>query len=248
MRQEVTLLCCLVPLLTAQQPPLPLPAVTASLHRSLQQSLPSTLHHAPVSDFLASETVAAVEAGMKQVFNDMETETDKRTATDRGNSSQTEWDRIYFCSIEVHGWMFSAISADASLHRFGNGSRRPAGLDRGGAGCLAHCAGPRHEGGLHSPGQPAGRPCSSSQPPARLPGSEHSALSRRSNKTNNCAQESEDILDGSLPMRYIDETFENWGSTLLANVTVRTFFPRTVRGIQAVVRLAARKVKHKTSS
>ena len=52
-------------------------------------------------------------------------------------------------------------------------------------------------------------------------------------------------MDGSLPMRYIDETFENWGSTLLANVTVRTFFPRNVRGIQAVVRLAARKVKHK---
>ena len=46
-------------------------------------------------------------------------------------------------------------------------------------------------------------------------------------------------------MRYIDETFENWGFILLANVTVRTFFPRNVRGIQAVVRLAARKVKHK---
>ena len=105
MRQEVALLCCLVPLLRARQPPLPLPAVTASLHRSLQQSLPSPLHHAPVSDFLAPETVAAVETGMKQVFNDMETETDKRIATDRGKSSQTVWDRIYFSSTKVHGCM-----------------------------------------------------------------------------------------------------------------------------------------------
>ena len=40
--------------------------------------------------------------------------------------------------------------------------------------------------------------------------------------------------------RYIEETFDNWGSTLLANVTVRTFFPRTVAGVQSVVRAAAR--------
>ena len=40
--------------------------------------------------------------------------------------------------------------------------------------------------------------------------------------------------------RYIEETFDNWGSTLLANVTVRTFFPRTVTGVQSVVRAAAR--------
>jgi len=45
-------------------------------------------------------------------------------------------------------------------------------------------------------------------------------------------------MDGDQEMRYIDEIFENWGSTLLANVTVRTFFPRTVRGIQAIVRMA----------
>ena len=40
--------------------------------------------------------------------------------------------------------------------------------------------------------------------------------------------------------RYIEETFDNWGSTLLANVTVRTFFPRTVAGVQSIVRSAAR--------
>ena len=45
-------------------------------------------------------------------------------------------------------------------------------------------------------------------------------------------------MDGDGEMRYIEETFENWGTTLLTNVTVRTFFPRTVRGIQAIVRLA----------
>jgi hypothetical protein len=45
-------------------------------------------------------------------------------------------------------------------------------------------------------------------------------------------------MDGDQEMRYIEETFDNWGSTLLTNVTVRTFFPRTVRGIQAIVRLA----------
>eukprot|EP00091_Calanus_sinicus_P000280 TRINITY_DN10215_c0_g1_i1.p2 TRINITY_DN10215_c0_g1~~TRINITY_DN10215_c0_g1_i1.p2 ORF type:complete len:103 (-),score=37.14 TRINITY_DN10215_c0_g1_i1:48-356(-) len=31
------------------------------------------------------------------------------------------------------------------------------------------------------------------------------------------------IMDGDKVMRYVDETFENWGLTLLANVTVRTF-------------------------
>ena len=34
------------------------------------------------------------------------------------------------------------------------------------------------------------------------------------------------VMDGDLEMRYIEETFENWGLTLLANVTVKTFFPR----------------------
>jgi len=48
------------------------------------------------------------------------------------------------------------------------------------------------------------------------------------------------ILDGTREMRYIEETFENWGSTLLANVTVRTFFPRTVAGIQNIVRAAGK--------
>merc|ERR1719430_2933852 len=48
------------------------------------------------------------------------------------------------------------------------------------------------------------------------------------------------IMDGTQEMRYIEETFENWGSTLLANVTVRTFFPRTVTGIQNVVRAAGK--------
>merc|ERR1711970_1026704 len=47
------------------------------------------------------------------------------------------------------------------------------------------------------------------------------------------------IMDGAREMRYIEETFENWGSTLLANVTVRTFFPRTVQGIQNIVKMAA---------
>ena len=41
-------------------------------------------------------------------------------------------------------------------------------------------------------------------------------------------------------LRYIDETFDNWGSTLLANVTVRTFFPRTVSGVQAIVKDAGK--------
>ena len=36
--------------------------------------------------------------------------------------------------------------------------------------------------------------------------------------------------------RYIEETFDNWGSTLLANVTVKTFFPRTVAGVQNIIR------------
>jgi len=48
------------------------------------------------------------------------------------------------------------------------------------------------------------------------------------------------IMDGSQEMRYIEETFENWGSTLLANVTVRTFFPRTVAGIQNIVKAAGK--------
>ena len=47
-------------------------------------------------------------------------------------------------------------------------------------------------------------------------------------------------MDGTQEMRYIEETFENWGSTLLANVTVRTFFPRTVKGIQNIVRVAGK--------
>jgi len=47
-------------------------------------------------------------------------------------------------------------------------------------------------------------------------------------------------MDGEGEMRYIEETFDNWGSTLLTNVTVRTFFPRTVRGIQNIVRMAAK--------
>ena len=62
------------------------------------------------------------------------------------------------------------------------------------------------------------------------------------------------IMDGDKPMRltinyllnfsmmifrYIEETFDNWGSTLLANVTVRTFFPRTVVGVQNIVRNAS---------
>ena len=42
-----------------------------------------------------------------------------------------------------------------------------------------------------------------------------------------------------LKFRYIEETFDNWGSTLLANVTVRTFFPRTVVGVQNIVRNAS---------
>jgi len=46
-------------------------------------------------------------------------------------------------------------------------------------------------------------------------------------------------MDGDMEMRYIEETFENWGSTILTNVTVRTFFPRTVLGIQNIVKLAA---------
>jgi len=46
-------------------------------------------------------------------------------------------------------------------------------------------------------------------------------------------------MDGDQEMRYIEEVFENWGSTLLTNVTVRTFFPRTVEGIQNIVKLAA---------
>jgi len=48
------------------------------------------------------------------------------------------------------------------------------------------------------------------------------------------------IMDGTQEMRYIEETFENWGLTLLANVTVRTFFPRTVAGIQNIVKAAGR--------
>jgi len=48
-----------------------------------------------------------------------------------------------------------------------------------------------------------------------------------------------EIMDGDQPMRYIEETFDNWGSTLLANVTVRTFFPRSVNGIQNVIRNAS---------
>merc|ERR1711915_1134827 len=47
------------------------------------------------------------------------------------------------------------------------------------------------------------------------------------------------VTDGLGEMRYIEETFENWGSTLLANITVRTFFPRTVQGIQNIVKMAA---------
>merc|ERR1719192_1363413 len=47
------------------------------------------------------------------------------------------------------------------------------------------------------------------------------------------------IMDGDKPMRYIEETFDNWGSTLLANVTVRTFFPRSVNGIQNIIRNAS---------
>ena len=45
-------------------------------------------------------------------------------------------------------------------------------------------------------------------------------------------------MDGSMEMRYIEETFDNWGTTLLTNVTVRTFFPRTVEGVQNIVKLA----------
>ena len=52
-------------------------------------------------------------------------------------------------------------------------------------------------------------------------------------------QLTDSIMDGSQPMRYIEETFDNWGSTLLANVTVRTFFPRTVVGVQNIVRNAS---------
>merc|ERR1711970_666872 len=47
------------------------------------------------------------------------------------------------------------------------------------------------------------------------------------------------VMDGEQDMRYIEETFDNWGYTLLANVTVRTFFPRTVKGIQNIVKDAA---------
>ena len=47
-------------------------------------------------------------------------------------------------------------------------------------------------------------------------------------------------FNGYYSHRYIEETFDNWGSTLLANVTVRTFFPRTVAGVQSIVRSAAR--------
>ena len=45
-------------------------------------------------------------------------------------------------------------------------------------------------------------------------------------------------MDGSMEMLYIEETFDNWGATLLTNVTVRTFFPRTVEGVQNIVRMA----------
>jgi len=45
-------------------------------------------------------------------------------------------------------------------------------------------------------------------------------------------------MDGNMEMRYIEETFDNWGTTILNNVTVRTFFPRTVEGVQNIVKLA----------
>ena len=45
-------------------------------------------------------------------------------------------------------------------------------------------------------------------------------------------------MDGNMEMRFIEETFDNWGTTLLTNVTVRTFFPRTVEGVQNIVKLA----------
>merc|ERR1719312_1421259 len=53
-------------------------------------------------------------------------------------------------------------------------------------------------------------------------------------------QYTSNIMDGTQEMRDIEETFENWGLTLLANVTVRTFFPRTVAGIQNIAKAAGR--------
>jgi len=47
------------------------------------------------------------------------------------------------------------------------------------------------------------------------------------------------MRDGSKgEMRYIDQKFDNWAGTMAANNTVRTFFPRTVEGIQNIIRLA----------
>merc|ERR1719367_667047 len=52
-------------------------------------------------------------------------------------------------------------------------------------------------------------------------------------------QEMPTMMDGSKgPMRFIDEDFENWAGTLSGNSTVRTFFPRTVSGIQEIIRMA----------
>lgn len=47
------------------------------------------------------------------------------------------------------------------------------------------------------------------------------------------------MIDGDKgPMRFIDEDFENWAGTLSSNSSVRTFFPRTVSGIQEIIRMA----------
>ena len=47
-----------------------------------------------------------------------------------------------------------------------------------------------------------------------------------------------EVMDDKAAMRFIEETFDNWGATLLTNVTVRTYFPRTVVGIQNIVKMA----------
>jgi len=52
-------------------------------------------------------------------------------------------------------------------------------------------------------------------------------------------QEMSTIMDGNKgSMRFIDEDFENWAGTLSGNSSVRTFFPRTISGIQEIIKMA----------
>merc|ERR1719495_415686 len=47
------------------------------------------------------------------------------------------------------------------------------------------------------------------------------------------------LQDGNKgPMKYIDQEFDNWAGSLASNTTVRTFFPRTIQGIQNIIRKA----------